>query len=243
MPAWIIRTFEYDIDTAALLGRRLRAAHVPFTMGEAVGGCAVNIQGSHGAEKLSEGVCGLLCRDLLPFVLSAMADATPFSLEEKRALVTSAVQNARREEELSPVKRQLTEYLRQERVLCLEGFMRFRMESTLMFWQLCLEQAAASLLLQKEYGELVSLLRGYVQEQPDKLEELQVCLHKDGSCTLTDQQALCIEYADPSQEGLVSLLVSMAPGHLTVYDLTGLSPNPLADTLLQVFSGRISLYT
>lgn len=243
MAAWIIRTFEYDLDTAALLGRRLRSAHVPFTLGEAAGGCAVEIRGSRSAEKLAEGVCGLLCRDLMPFVLSAMADATPFSLEEKKRLVKTALQCARAEEELAPVKRRLTEYLREERVLCLEGYLRFRMEGTLLFWQLCIEQAATALLLEKEYGELVSLLHGYVQEQPEKLEELHVCLHRDGSCTLTDQQALCIEYADPSQEGLVSLLVSMAPGHLTVYDLTGLSPNPLADTLLQVFSGRISLYT
>lgn len=243
MPSWIIRTFEYDLDTAALLGRRLRANGVPFTLGEAAGGCAVHIQGSRGAEKLARGLCGLLCRDVQPFVLSAMADATPFSLEEKRSLVTAALQNARREEDTSPVERGLREYLRQENSLCLEGYLRFRMESTLLFWQLCVEQAAAALLLQKEYGELVSLLRGYVQTQPEKLEELQLCLHRDGSCTLTDREALCIEYADPSQEGLVSLLVSMAPHHLTVYDLTGTPHSPLTDTLLQVFSGRISLYT
>lgn len=243
MPSWIIRTFEYDIDTAALLGRRLRAARVPFTLGEAAGGCAVTLRCPKSAEALGEAVCGLLCRDLLPFVLASMADATPFTLEEKQRLVHSALQSARAEEDVSPVKRRLTEYLQQERVLCLEGYLRFCMEGTLLFWQLCLEQAAAGLLLQKEYGELVSLLQGYVQEQPEKLEELQLCLHKDGSCTLTDRQALCIEYADPSQEGLVSLLVSMAPRHLTVYDLTGTSPSPLTDTLLQVFSGRISLYT
>ena len=46
-----------------------------------------------------------------------------------------------------------------------------------------------------------------------------------------------------SQEGLVSLLVSMAPRHLTVYDLAGPGQQGLVDTLLQVFSGRISLYT
>lgn len=243
MPSWIIHTAEYDVDTAALLRRRLLAAHAPFALGEAAMGCAVTIEGAKGAELLAEALCGVLCRDLLVFALSAMADGTPFSLEEKRSLVLSAARAARSQEDTTLLKRQLTAYLRRENRLCLEGYMRFRMEGTLLFWELCIEQAAGQLLLQKEYGELISLLQGYVQEQPDKLEELQLCLHEDGSCTLTDKEALCIEYADPSQEGLVSLLVSMAPRHLTVYDLAGPGHQGLVDTLLQVFSGRISLYT
>ena len=226
MPSWIIHTAEYDVDTAALLRRRLLAAHAPFALGEAAMGCAVTIEGAKGAELLAEALCG-----------------TPFSLEEKRSLVLSAARAARSQEDTTLLKRQLTAYLRRENRLCLEGYMRFRMEGTLLFWELCIEQAAAQLLLQKEYGELISLLQGYVQEQPDKLEELQLCLHEDGSCTLTDKEALCIEYADPSQEGLVSLLVSMAPRHLTVYDLAGPGQQGLVETLLQVFSGRISLYT
>ena len=243
MPSWIIHTAEYDVDTAALLRRRLLAAHAPFALGEAAMGCAVTIEGAKGAELLAEALCEVLCRDLLVFALSAMADGTPFSLEEKRSLVLSAARAARSQEDTTLLKRQLTAYLRRENRLCLEGYMRFRMEGTLLFWELCIEQAAAQLLLQKEYGELISLLQGYVQEQPDKLEELQLYLHEDGSCTLTDKEALCIEYADPSQEGLVSLLVSMAPRHLTVYDLAGPGHQGLVDTLLQVFSGRISLYT
>ena len=82
MPSWIIHTAEYDVDTAALLRRRLLAAHAPFALGEAAMGCAVTIEGAKGAELLAEALCGVLCRDLLVFALSAMADGTPFSLEE-----------------------------------------------------------------------------------------------------------------------------------------------------------------
>lgn len=78
MPSWIIHTAEYDVDTAALLRRRLLAAHAPFALGEAAMGCAVTIEGAKGAELLAEALCEVLCRDLLVFALSAMRTEPPF---------------------------------------------------------------------------------------------------------------------------------------------------------------------
>ena len=62
-----------------------------------------------------------------------------------------------------------------------------------------------------------------------------------GSCTLTDESDACIEYVDCSEEGILSLLVGMAPSRLTVYDLSGGSSG-LAETIARVFSGRVRIY-
>ena len=131
MPSWIIHTAESDGDTAALLRRRLLAAHAPFALGEAAMGCAVTIEGAKGAELLAEALCEVLCRDLLVFALSAMADGTPFSLEEKRSLVLSAARAARSQEDATLLKRQLTAYLRREKLdndieWCYELFPRLK---------------------------------------------------------------------------------------------------------------------
>ena len=73
------------------------------------------------------------------------------------------------------------------------------------------------------------------------MTELQLCLHADGSCTLTDDSEVRIEYVDCSPEGIVQLLVNMSPKKLIVYDLSN-GKNRLVDTLMRVFSGRIKVY-
>ena len=50
-----------------------------------------------------------------------------------------------------------------------------------------------------------------------------------------------IEYVDCSEEGIVRLLMGMAPERLTVYDLTG-GNSSLAETLVHVFAGRVRVF-
>ena len=67
------------------------------------------------------------------FEVAAMADETPLELEDRRQVLDRAVAAARKREELSETTAQLTAYLQEEAKLCLEGFLRFRMRSTLLF--------------------------------------------------------------------------------------------------------------
>ena len=116
--------------------------------------------------------------------------------------------------------------------------MCFRMRAALADWQLCVERAAADQMLCREYTELMELLRSVA---PPRLGEVSVCLHPDGSCTLTDDSDACIEYVDCSEDGILSLLVGMSPSRLTVYDLSGGSSR-LPETIARVFAGRVRIY-
>ena len=243
MSSWIIQTMEYDVDLEALLERRLRESGAPYTLSAALGGVGVRMEGRQGLNALAKALSAVLIHDLAPFEVAAMADETPLGLEDRRQVLSRAVDAARKREDLSEVAARLGEYLREEGKLCLEGFLRFRMRSTLLFWRLCVEDAFSGVLLEKEYGEAADVLRLLLNERPPRCPALRLCLHRDGLCSLSDGEALRMEYVDETGEGLISLLVGMAPARLEVYDLSNGARQELVEALTGIFSGRICLYT
>ena len=234
---------EYDVDLEALLERRLRESGAPYALSAALGGVGVRMEGRQGLNALAKALSAVLIHDLAPFEVAAMADETPLGLEDRRQVLSRAVDAARKREDLSEVAARLGEYLREEGKLCLEGFLRFRMPETLLFWRLCVEEAFSELLLQKEYGEAASLLRLLLNERPPRCPSLRLCLHGDGLCSLSDEGSLRMEYVDESGEGILSLLIGMAPARLIVYDLSNGARQELVKALTEIFSGRVCLYT
>lgn len=238
MAAWEITSLEYDVPLERLLARRLKEAGGAATIEPVEDGVRVRMVGEDALLLLSEATARLLLRDLQYLVLARMTDATPLSLAEKRAVLTDALAAARSREDRAPLRNALIRHFAAERALCLDGFLSFRMQDVLMLWQLCVEQAAGKVLLEKEYGELMESLRAFVATQRARTGEIRLCIHPDGSCTLSDDERLCIEYADASPEGIVTLLVNMAPRRLLVYDQSRGAQSHLCETLLSVFSDR-----
>ena len=243
MSSWIIQTMEYDVDLERLLSDRLRETGAPFALSAAWGGVGVRLEGRQGLNALSKALSMVLIYDLVPFEVGAMADETPLDLEDRRQVLSRAVDAARRREDLSETATRLSAYLQEEGKLCLEGFLRFRMPETLLFWRLCVEEAFSGLLLEKEYGEAADVLRLLLNARPPRCPSLRLCLHGDGLCSLTDGEELRMEYVDETGEGIISLLIGMAPARLFVYDLSGGARKELVHALTEIFSGRVCLYT
>ena len=243
MSSWIIQTMEYDVDLEGLLSSRLRETGAPFALSAAWGGVGVRLEGRQGLSALAKALSVLLTYDLVPFEMGAMADETPLAPEDKRLVLRRAVEAARRREDLSETATRLSAYLQAEGKLCLEGFLRFRMPETLLFWRLCVEDAFSGLLLEKEYGEAADVLRLLLNARPPRCPSLRLCLHGDGLCSLTDGEELRMEYVDETGEGIISLLIGMAPARLFVYDLSGGARRELVHALTEIFSGRVCLYT
>ena len=241
--SWIIQTMEYDVDLEALLEERLRRIGVPCALSAALGGVGVRMEGRQGVQALSEALSAVLVHDLAPFEMAAMADETPLEREDRRQVLARAVDAARRKEDSDETARQLSDYLREEGKLCLEGFLRFRMRPTLLFWRLCVEEAFSEFLLEKEFGEAADVLRLLLDQRPPRCPSLRLCLHGDGLCSLSDGGEFRMEYVDESGEGIISLLVGMAPARLIVYDLSGGARRELVHALTEIFSGRVCLYT
>ena len=93
-----------------------------------------------------------------------------------------------------------------------------------------------------EYGELIDSLRRFVEGRVSRVAALSVCIHADGTITLSDDNDVHIEYVDCAPDGILNLLVNMAPGRLNVYDLSGQEKNRLTEAILRVFGDRVKLY-
>lgn len=230
---------EYDADTSRLLERRLNQTGHAFTLSPGGTVLLVEVAEPGGLDALCVALALLLCRDLCQFELAKLVDRLPLSLPEKQAALSEAVHCARKVERPGMVRRALRAYLEDQEELHLSGYMRFRMADTVNAWRLCVQSAAEELLLEKEYLELMGVLRAFVQVKPARVREVSLLLHPDGSCTLTDDSDARIDYDAADPDRLVSVLVDLAPERLTVYDLSSDHGSELTEMLARVFAGRV----
>ena len=242
MTVYRILTFEYDLPLVKILNRRMSELDCAYSLKTIPDGAALKIRGEAPEEAAAEALSKILGRDLRYFALAELVDALPLSLSEKQAVLTEALETASHREEREVLKSKLVSYLRAHDAICLEGFLRFRMQEFLMLWEVAAEQAAANVLMRKEYGELMETLKRFVNGRESRVAALSVCIHADGTITLTDDADVRIEYVDCAPDGILQLLVNMAPGQLTVYDLSGDEKNRLTQAILTVFGDRVKLY-
>lgn len=237
----IVQTWKYELDLERLLSRRLIQCGCAFHMRCGADGAHIYLEES-GNGALADALSMLLCRDLMYFELAAMTDRMPLTLPEKQQALADALQTPCDDAPRIHAREMLAQYLETEICINLEGYLTFRMRGFLDEWQTLAEQAMAEQLLRREYSELLGVLGAFLETQPPRIGELSVCLHPDGSCTLTDDSDGRIDYVDGSEDGVVSLLVSMAPQRLIVYDLSGGSCRRLTDAIARVFAGRVRIY-
>ena len=242
MVVYEILTFEYDIPLLKLLNRRMGELDCAYALEPLPDGAALSIRADKPQEAAAEALLKVLGRDLRYFALAEFADALPLSLSEKQAVLTDALETASHREERAVLKEKLVSYLSENRTICLEGFLHFRMQEFLMLWELAVEQAAARVLMQKEYGELIDTLKRFVDGRISRVDTLSVCIREDGMITLSDDSDVYIEYVDCAPDGILNLLVNIAPGKLNVYDLSGDEKNRLTEAILKVFGDRVNLY-
>ncbi|WP_176392007.1 putative sporulation protein YtxC [Marininema halotolerans] len=149
--------------------------------------------------------------------------------------------------------RQVSHYLMHSRFLAVDGYFHFRMKRYKKVLIQLVEHAIDEYLLDQEYQEFINLLRHFVASQPSKVPLIHV-VHGGGKrrfhlltgegkpLALNEMDGVVEELmADTlSQEDMiVSTLLTAAPEQVVLHSL-----NPeenVIRTLLQIFSGRITL--
>ena len=242
MVVYRILTFEYDLPLLKLLSRRIGALDNAFSLEPTDGGVLLKLCGDAPEKTAADALVRILGRDLRYFALAELVDALPLSMSDKQTVLSRAIDASSRREEPAVLRSKLLSYLREQNTICLEGFLHFRMQEFLMLWEIAVEQAAAGVLMQKEYGELIDALKRFVSGRESRVYALSVCIHADGTTTLSDDGDVRIEYVDCSPDGILQLLVRMSPKKLTVYDLSGEEKNRLTEAILKVFGDRVKLY-
>ena len=244
-------TREYQVDIGKLALRRLMAidpgdAEILQQLETGKDHIQFSIEQAGDLERWCRVLQGMLLWDLAHFELARMVNDLPLGLEEKRRILPEAVKLSRacpQNAGADAILRELMGFYAEEKHLNLEGFMRFRMQDVLREWEICVMRAAEELLLHEEYWELMHVLSAFVQLRSPQVRDVYIVLNPDGSCTMTDDQDSRIDYARCTGDGVMSVLVGLAPERITVYDLSGGLAQDLADTLKRVFEDRVRIYT
>ncbi len=242
MGMYSIGTDKYEADICWLLKRRLEklgCSAVPT--GDSAYACA-ELCGAVQMEEWCAAVAELLLMDLAQFEIAYMINDLPISLEDKKTLLPEAIRLARRSSGIGNVQSELVEYFGENTHLQLEGYMDFRMKEYRREWERCVLKAADELLLDAEYMELMRVLAAFVKLRSPRAEDIYLILNPDGSCTFTDDKDIRIDYEQCTGDGIMSVLVGLAPESITVYDLSGGRCASLFENLKRVFEGRVRFF-
>ncbi|MBQ2661262.1 MAG: hypothetical protein IJF80_01260 [Clostridia bacterium] len=240
MGIYSVNTHEYGIDVKRILERRLKQVSSKLilekTDKETV---STEIESEKEMEKWCSALSRLLLHDIAPFELAKIVDALPFSLDERKEILKEAVKNSKNVLGYSAIRKMLLEYFKEDDSLNLEGFVFFRMADTKSKWEGCIDDALHEFAVRNEYLELMSVWASFAKMSPNRTGEVNVILHPDGSCTLTDESDSRIDCTRCTFDGIVSVLVGLAPEHITVYDMSAGESRGVAELLVRVFEDRV----
>ncbi len=137
------------------------------------------------------------------------------------------------------------------RHLDLEGFINFRLQDFQEELKKAVEVAVESYLMEKEYRELVRMLRYLLEMEEPKVDLVHLLIDKKGLIRVADEEFNKIDHRqweDFSMEDLdgffdyedllISMLVSIAPGKLMVHQNVLPRYPKLVDTIRKIFGPR-----
>lgn len=247
MRSLFVSTLEYDLNISDLLLRRLRKTPSGASWKTAPDKAKADslelvIVDDTGFDDFLDAVSDLLLYDLSQFEIADMVKALPLSLPDRKIVLLEAIRCSKTAAVRSSVRRALKEHYSECDSLVLEGFIRFRMQDTLRIWERCVDKAAEELFLRTERMELMGLLGAFVRMRPARIKEVALILRPDGACSLTDDSDTHIDYPPDAYDSLVSLLVSLSPRRITVYDLSDGLCADLLTSIHRVFEDRVRVY-
>jgi len=152
------------------------------------------------------------------------------------------------------VWKRIMDHLKTSDEMNLNGFIRFRLKDLRYELEKAVDRAVDDLLIEKEYGEFIRLLRYFVEIQEPKVDEIHVVVGEDNRYVLLDSslriinndllEDLAREISDKEishDDLLISSLITIAPRKITIHESERIKNKELLNTINNVFSGKVSL--
>lgn len=234
MPQLIVSSHEYGELFKKLLMRRLEEAGESFSE---KGGALLVPNSAAAAGAISETIVG----DLKLPELARLVRLLPVSLREMRAILPRAAALTDDEKLLGYALEAAKEYVRSEKKLIAEGFLRFRLPLVMEAWALAVDRAGEELVIGTEYGALLGML-GETARPEKNADELTLILHGDGSFVISDENGCRIESASTHGPALLLLLAGLGPERLRVFDLSGGSSQSVLIGIRSIFGARACFF-
>ena len=216
------------LSIRALLARRMRLCglgHVEISC-RSESRLMLNIADVDELRLFSRALSELMLVDLRYFEFARMVDMLPFSVDEKKKILPCALGSAP-ESDPNMISERVFDYLCDNSLLNLNGFLRFRLQDVIARGQVAVDIAA------EEFLGMFSDVR------PTDGTDVLVILQPDGSCTVTDGDKLRIDCAPNSNEGVLSMLTGMAPSHITLFDFSNGACDKLCRAICLLFGTHV----
>ncbi len=149
------------------------------------------------------------------------------------------------------VLHKLLEYLQENNVIVLDGFLDFRLKKYISQLENAVDDAVDEYLMEKEYNEFIKLLRYFVNLQESKRNLINIVI-KNNKLFLLDDQNIMIEKdkafdiiakENPdinADDIIVSTLINIAPKKIIIHGFTGKEKCEVINALFNIFEGKIA---
>lgn len=236
-----LSTLEYDVDIPELLIRRLRRNGSKYKITDSAERSLTISVYEDDMDGVIDSVCDLILLDIAQFEIADIVRSQSLSLSDQKLVLIEAIGYSKTISRTS-VRRAIAEHFSENDSLVIEGFVRFRMRDTMLIWERCVDKATEELLIKIEHMELMGLLSAFVKMHPTRINEVAVIIRPDGACSLTDDSDTHIDYPPDAAESLLSLLISLSPQRITVYDMSDGLSSGLLNSIYRVFEERVRVY-
>lgn len=150
------------------------------------------------------------------------------------------------------VLHQLSEYLNDNKLINLEGFILFRLRDYLLDLHDIIDRTVEDFLADREYNEFIKLLKYFVDVQESKLDIVNVIFDDKAKFKIYDEYNkllsydyitnVAIELAEGDINGddmLISTLITIAPNEIIVHRLPTLKDAYITKTLESIFPEKV----
>lgn len=206
--------------------------------------CADGLAVSCGVGSLARALARLMLFDLRAFELERFAACLPYELAGERAVISRAMALTRPDKWLCHTEGLLNEFLSENSVIAVDGFMRFRLQCVEEEWAEAVERAGEELLLLRQRYGLLRLLAEVCEAElaTGGAKIVRLILHEDGTVVVTEKDCCRIESSCAGEAGIMGLLIGLAPSCVEVFDLSGGAENGLICSIRAVFGGKARIF-
>lgn len=241
----VITTQRYEIDPASALFMKMSAQCGLRLRGAGTGRAVAQLKSATDEFELADALGEVMLDQASRSEIAHAVEELALSPEEKRIVLPEAERLAQRAfgpKTRERVREKLLSHIELADETNLEGFMRFRLRELLALFAAAAGKAADTLVLRGDYLELMAVLASFARMQPPRTKEVCLVLNADGSCTLTGAGGARINCENTGREGLISILLGLAPESIIVYDLSCGRGALLCEVVSRVFRERVRLF-
>ena len=151
----------------------------------------------------------------------------------------------------------LYDYLREDSVMLLDGFVAFRLKHYEAILELLTDRLVENCITQREYEDFIGLLKYFVNIQENRPHLVHVVISVNGSYTLVSESGeniteRCLsDFVDcgniPDNTNfddlLISMLITLAPENIAIHNSEQIRNKELFQTIKRVFDGHLAYCT